>query len=227
MTDIPSAAPSSPARPAELNVTPKTLALITGGGLLAGVLIVLGAILPAEYNMDPLGLGKLTGLSRLWAPDAKSFAGGAGALAFTSPTAKVTHTVDIPLGPQDWPEAALEYKVNMLPGQSILYRWQALTLDGQPITTPVEYDQHGHDVVEEGQSETVVDFRKGEALSDQGSLAAPMAGIYGWYFRNHSDDPVIIRLEVEGYYTLIPPGEPGNEFRVLPVDPAPAEPAPQ
>ena len=42
---------------------------ITGGGLVAGALIVLGAIMPAEFNVDPLGLGKLSGIGRLWAPE--------------------------------------------------------------------------------------------------------------------------------------------------------------
>jgi len=57
--------------PVQLKVSGKTLALITGGGLVAGALIVLGAIMPAEFNTDPLGIGKLSGIARLWAPDEK------------------------------------------------------------------------------------------------------------------------------------------------------------
>ena len=53
----------------QLQVSGKTLALITGGGFIAGALIVLGAIMPAEFNTDPLGLGKLSGIARLWAPE--------------------------------------------------------------------------------------------------------------------------------------------------------------
>jgi hypothetical protein len=45
-----------------------------------------------------------------------------------------------------------------------------------------------------------------------------LEGIFGWYFRNHAGDPVIVRLQVEGYYQLIPPGEPGNEFKIRPKD---------
>ena len=41
---------------------------ITAGALVAASLIVFGAILPAEFNWDPLGLGRVTGLNRLWAP---------------------------------------------------------------------------------------------------------------------------------------------------------------
>ena len=60
-----------PIGPVHLNVSGKTLALITGGGVVLGTLIVVGAIMPAEFNVDPLGVGKLSGIARLWAPDEK------------------------------------------------------------------------------------------------------------------------------------------------------------
>ena len=211
-------------RPVALTVSGKTLALITGGGLLLGALIVVGAIMPAEFNTDPLGIGKASGISRLWAPEEKDFA-GSGALATSSDAPKQSHIVDIPLGAADWKEAAIEYKVAMKPGQSILYKWTATNLDGSPATVPVETDQHGHDLPAEGQPQTVIDYRKARLLADQGSLTAPIDGIFGWYFRNHSPDPIMIRLEIEGFYTLVPPGQPGNEFSIRPFDPnAAAEP---
>lgn len=202
--------------PVQLNVPGKTLAIITGGGLVGGALIVLGAIMPAEFNVDPLGIGKLTGIGRLWAPEAKTFSGGSETLAFTSEAAKTSHVVEISLGASDWPEAAVEYKVHMKPGQSIFYTWTVTNSDGTPATVPVEVDQHGHDIKPDGEAETVVDFRKARLLADQGSMTAPLDGIFGWYFRNHSPDPVVIRLEIEGFYTLVPPGEPGNEFSIKP-----------
>lgn len=205
-------------RPVALNVSGRTLALITAGGLVLGALIVVGAIMPAEFNTDPLGIGKATGISRLWAPEEQGFAGG-GALATSSDAPKTSHIVDIPLGAADWKEAAIEYKVAMKPGQSIFYKWTATNLDGTPATVPVETDQHGHDLPAAGQPQTVIDYRKARLLSDQGSLTAPIDGIFGWYFRNHSPDPIMIRLEIEGFYTLVPPGQPGNEFSIRPFDP--------
>ncbi|MBI1339094.1 hypothetical protein GC169_02625 [bacterium] len=205
--------------PPVLNVKPRTLAMIVGGGLLAGATIVVGAIMPAEYNVDLLGIGKATGIARLWAPDSVEYAGAAApALAFAATAPKSVTRIDIPLGAASWDEAALEYKVAMTAGQSILYSWEAVTLDGAPLDAPVEVDQHGHDVVEQGQSETVIEFRKFRSIADQGSMTAPFDGIFGWYFRNHSDEPAMIRLTVEGFYDLVPPGEPGNEFRIRPVD---------
>jgi hypothetical protein len=42
------------------------LILITLAAAVPGFLIVFGAIVPAEFGRDPLGLGKLDGLSRLY-----------------------------------------------------------------------------------------------------------------------------------------------------------------
>jgi hypothetical protein len=215
MTD----APQKTIEAVQLKTPPKTLALIVGGGLLAGTLIVVGAILPAEYNVDPLGLGKLSGVARLWAPAEKAWKPGAGMdPSHTSATPIQRHTVQIPLGAADWPEAALEYKVAMKPGETVLYRWSAAHADGSPTTAPVEFEFHGHTLAADGEEMTVAEYRKARALADTGSLMAPFDGIHGWYMKNHDPDPIIVTLEIEGFYELIPPGQPGNEFRLLPAD---------
>lgn len=209
---------------AELNVKPKTLALIAGGGLAGGALIVFGAIMPAEYNVDPLGLGKLSGLARLWAPEEKAWQPGAGMdPAHSSTIPRVRTVVEIPLGASDWPEAALEYKFAMKPGQTLLYKWQALSEDGSTVAVPVEFDFHGHTLAKDGEEMTVANYRKSEAPADEGALMAPFDGIHGWYFKNHAPDPIRIRLEVEGYYELVPPGQPGNEFGIQPLSGQPEE----
>jgi hypothetical protein len=40
---------------------------ISAGTLAAATLIMFGPVLPAEFNRDPLGLGRLSDLNRLWA----------------------------------------------------------------------------------------------------------------------------------------------------------------
>ena len=211
--------PTQPIAPVQLKVSGRTLALITGGGLVAGALIVLGAIMPAEFNTDPLGIGKLSGVSRLWAPEEKTWKPGAGMEpAYSSATPIVRTTLDIPLGASDWPEAALEYKFAMKPGQSLIYKWEALNADGTPVTVPVEFDFHGHTLAADGEEMTVAQYRKDRATSDTGSITAPFDGIHGWYFKNHAPDPITIRLTAEGFYSLVPPGQPGNEFRIRPKE---------
>lgn len=204
---------------AQLNVKTKTLLMITGGGLVAGALIVLGAIMPAEYNVDPLGLGKLSGIGRIWAPPEKEWTPGAGmSPSYTTNIPSARTVVEIPLGSADWPEAALEYKFRMQPGQTLIYKWQAFNEDGSPATVPVEFDFHGHTLTQGDEEMTVATYSKDRALQQQGALMAPFAGIHGWYFKNHAPDPIMIRIEVEGFYDLVPPGRPGNEFRIQPKE---------
>ncbi|OYW24514.1 MAG: hypothetical protein B7Z44_20395 [Caulobacter sp. 12-67-6] len=104
----------------------KRLLLYTGGALVAGVLIVCGAILPAEYNADPLGIGKATGLSRLWAPPEVQVAATAGnqPLARNYPTPFRTDEFLIKLDSPDKPEglSELELKVRMKAGANAKLR---------------------------------------------------------------------------------------------------------
>ncbi len=203
--------------PDRQDASPRSLFMITAGGLVAGTLIVLGAILPAEYNVDPLGLGRLSGLSRLWAPEENEWKAGAMEPAHASKAPIARHVIEIPLGAASWPEAALEYKVAMSPGQTFLYSWTATRQDNAPMTKPVEFEFHGH-TVEDGKTMTVAEYLKSKSVSATGALTAPFEGIHGWYFRNHEEDPVIIRLEIEGFFSLIEPGRPGNEFRIRPLE---------
>jgi len=46
---------------------------ISGCAFVAASLIMFGAVLPAEFNWDPLRLGQMSGLNRLWAPSEVAF----------------------------------------------------------------------------------------------------------------------------------------------------------
>ena len=43
----------------------KSITLAIGGALTIGLLVLFAAILPAEFGIDPIGIGKLTGLTDL------------------------------------------------------------------------------------------------------------------------------------------------------------------
>ena len=43
----------------------RKLAIATGGALLVAVLVVVGAVMPAEYGIDPIGTGRVLGLLAL------------------------------------------------------------------------------------------------------------------------------------------------------------------
>ena len=193
----------------------------TLGALIAAVLIVLGAILPAEFNRDPLGIGKLSGLSRLWAPEDEKVdvakAGAARAREYDTPFR--SDVVEIPLG--DFLAGAdrseLEYKVRMKKDATLIYSWEVI---GAAEPRDFHFDQHGHTTPAPGQPMSVATYRQAFGLKQQGALTAPFDGIQGWQFTNSSEKPVVVKLRLAGFYELIPSGQPGNEAGIVANVPA-------
>ncbi|MDF0545833.1 hypothetical protein PX699_26100 [Sphingobium sp. H39-3-25] len=191
----------------------RTVIGITLGSLAAALFILFAAVLPAQFGRDPTGLGRLTGISALWAPAQPEIAATpATAIAPAShsfPTAFRSDVVDIVLKASGDKHRGdeVEYKVRLPKGGSYIYSW---TVPG--IAAPEEFytEFHGHTVTP-GKPMTVVYYRKASGASDNGILTAPFAGVHGWYFQNQSVQPVKVRLRLSGFYTLIPDGEPGNE----------------
>jgi len=206
-----------PARPMAKG---RLIAAIAGALLLAG-LIVLGVILPAEFNRDPLGIGKLSGLSRLWAPDEKTADAKEGGVArareYDIPFR--TDVVEIPLGDflAGADKSELEYKVRMPKDATLTYSWEVV---GTTEPRDLHFDQHGHTTPAPGQPMTVSTYRQGFGLKQQGALTAPFDGIQGWQFSNSSEKPVVVKLRLAGFYELIPPGQPGNEAGIVANVPA-------
>ncbi|MEQ1783872.1 MAG: hypothetical protein ABMA14_21145 [Hyphomonadaceae bacterium] len=207
--------------PVQLNVQPKTLVMIIGGGIAAGTLIVLGAVMPAEYHMDPLGVGNLTGIARLWAPEEKK-------LDTNSASAPLARNYDLPLRSDvieipltDFLGGAkgseLEYKVRMKQGATFVFEWEAI---GEANKNDIHFDFHGHTTPGPNQSMTVATYEQDYGTSQKGALTAPFDGIEGWQFSNSGDSPVVIRVKLTGFYELVPAGEPGNEARIVANVPA-------
>lgn len=193
----------------------------TLGALALATLIVLGAVLPAEFDRDPLGLGKLSGLSRLWAPDEKTVDPKAGGVArareYDAPFR--SDVIEIPLG--DFMAGAdrseLEYKVRMKKDATLIYSWEVI---GASDPHDVHFDQHGHTTPKPGEAMTVATYRQAFGLKQQGALTAPFDGIQGWQFSNSGDRPVVVKLRLAGFYDLIPSGQAGNEAGIVANVPA-------
>lgn len=196
------------------------LILATVGALLLAVLIVLGAILPAEFDRDPLGLGRLSGLSRLWAPEDQQVdtaAGAARAREYDVPFR--TDVIEIPLGDflAGADKSELEYKVRMKKDATLIYAWEVV---GTTEPRDFHFDQHGHTTPKPGEAMAVSTWRQAFGLKQQGALTAPFDGIQGWQFSNSSEKPVVVRLRLAGFYELVPAGEPGNAAGIVANVPA-------
>ena len=197
------------------------LIALTIGGLVVATVVVFGAILPAEFNMDPLGIGKATGLNRLWAPPEVAFDASktaSGPLAREYEVGFRSDTIEIPLrsGDDRTRGNELEYKVRMLKDATLVYEWSVAD-----IANPEEFyfDFHGHTVVE-GQAMTVATYKQATGVAAKGALTAPFEGVHGWFLQNQSEKPVVVKIKLSGFYELIEPGDTGNEAGIIANVPA-------
>jgi hypothetical protein len=91
-------------------------------------------------------------------------------------------------------DGVVEYKAIMDEGDSIVYRWQVKK--GETY-----FDFHGHPTT--GETEFYNRYRVGESDSGSGSIVAAFSGQHGWYWMNISDHPIVIELEVAGFFDRI------------------------
>ena len=193
---------------------------ITLGALIVASAIVFGAILPAEFNLDPFGVGKMSGLSRLWAPREVAFDTSASTVPLAREYASGfrSDTIEIPLRREGDPTRGdeLEYKVRMNKDATLIYEWSV-----SEIPNPEEfyYDFHGHTLTNVKEM-TVATYKQATATSANGALTAPFDGVHGWFFQNQSVNPVVVHVKISGFYELIPPGDTGNEAGIIANVPA-------
>jgi hypothetical protein len=189
------------------------LLAILGGGFIVASAITVFAVLPAEFHIDPTGVGAATGLMSLSAaPEAAPAPAAAGQGAATpAPTATAaahddpkpfrTDTIDIPIAAAEQDGSELEYKVHMTSGQALVYSWS--------VAAPKdEFYVDFHSEQRPSAKEHVVSHKVGLMTASNGSLTAPFEGIHGWYFQNQSLKPVVVHLKISGFYDLLPDGKP-------------------
>lgn len=170
----------------------RRLVLATAGACAVAMVILVAAVLPAEYGVDPLGTGSALGLLRGAGPETPPAAGAAGdALVplVRGPSAEYgsthrTDTVEFDLGPYEY----LEYKYRLAQGATMVYSWQA--------SAAVMHDFHGAP----GDGGPEVSLDKSTRARGSGSLTAPFAGLHGWYWENPGWTPITIRLTSAGFY---------------------------
>ena len=173
------------------------IALVTGAALLMAGLILVVAVLPAEYGVDPLGIGRRLGLMAIGEVQKKltafeaTRAAETGGLPTIAPQAHAYQheTVEFKIGPRD----AIEYKYRLDKGEALLYSWKA--------TGPVNYELHAEpDGAPAGYAES---FEKRNAMATaSGTLTAPFSGIHGWYWENPRDVEVTVTLSAAGFYNM-------------------------
>ncbi len=176
---------ASPALPPPAAVSGRRLLTATAIAFLVAAVVLVAAVLPAEYGIDLLGTGRLLGLTAL--ADIRP-----GVIA-PQPAGFREDTVEFVLGPFE----SVEYKYHLEISAAMLYSWRT--------TAPVTYDMHSEpEDAPEGYAES---FDKGEANAAHGADTAPFSGIHGWFWENRSQTDVTVTLTTAGFYTA------ATEFR--------------
>ncbi|MBF9033197.1 hypothetical protein HKCCE2091_03015 [Rhodobacterales bacterium HKCCE2091] len=178
---------------------PGRLAAYTAGSAAAALAVVVLAVLPAEYGVDPTGFGAATGILALSEPPefvVETRLSAPPEVATRPATAWREDTVTIRVGgmAENWGQ--VEYKITVASGDDVVYRWEA--------DRPLWYEFHGHTLAEDGEQMTVMDYIADEGTASQGRLTAPIDGIHGWFFRNDGFEPVEVTLHLAGFYELAP-----------------------
>jgi hypothetical protein len=169
--------------------TRKRLLAATAIALAVAVVVLVAAVLPAEYGIDPLGTGKALGLTALFEADAgEEAAPPASAEGDATPLPRVykTESTTFTLGPGQ----AFEYKYRIERGGGMVYAWSA--------TGPMKYEFHGD---ADGIGAKVMSYEKGQADFASGSFIASASGIHGWYWENAGGAAATITLTSAGFYS--------------------------
>ncbi len=179
--------------------TLRTLGKTTAIAALVASALLVTIVLPAEYAVDPLGTGRVLGLTAIADPPLTPF---------ELPTAEgqpMAPTVVGPVG--EYPGAFqfdayevvlqpyeyVEYKYRLETGAHMVFSWKA--------DAPVVQDFHGERAAPGGADAAEESYDKRDRARAAGSFTAPFAGIHGWYWENPTNRPVSIRLNSSGFYT--------------------------
>jgi hypothetical protein len=189
------------------------LAAVAAGVLLATV------VMPAEYGIDPTGIGNLVGLKKMGeirvsldkeaaADKAKSSGTNtevqptqvqpdtANAAVASTPqsttmgaTTPTSNEMQVTLAPDE----GAEIKAAMSKGNKMQYAWST---DGGKANFDIHADskQQGIDYYP---------YSKGSEQRQEGELEAAFDGSHGWFWRNRTSNPITITLKTKGEYTDI------------------------
>lgn len=153
----------------------------------AAAVILVTTVLPAEYGVDPTGVGTALGLTAMGQMKQ-------GAAAGAKAPGDAPETTTLPDGATQIrltlrPYQGIEAKATMKAGQEMQYRWST---DGPAV----EFEFHGDP--EGGDGTDYTSYEKGDAASGEGTFRAAFAGRHGWYWKNNSNKPIVVTASAKG-----------------------------
>lgn len=157
----------------------KRVVVATFGALLAATAAFVCFVLPAEFGIDPTGIGRALGLTGL---------GGAPPQDLHRTDAHLVQDIrEFELAPFE----SVELKYDLAVDDGFVYAWTA--------TGEVFFDVHAEP---EGAEPGVAEgFAQGRDISDAGTYVARFAGIHGWFWENRGTTTVTVHVRMAGFAT--------------------------
>ncbi len=191
---------------------------------IAALVLLVAVVLPAEYGIDPTGIGRVLGMTKMG--DIKQQLAAEAAADAATPTAQAPaatspgSAADKAAQPTAVPEVAVaateqaqavataiewrdQMSVTLKPGEGTEIKMKLAAGAKAQYSWVVEggtvnFDTHGD---APGKS---ISYEKGRGVpSDEGVLEAAFTGNHGWYWRNRGKANVKVILRTRGEYTDI------------------------
>ena len=160
------------ARPRSIAVTFSTSFVVAG-------LALVFFVLPAEYGVDPIGVGDALGITGM--------SGYSVSALSTESSDYAEDYIEFSLAPFE----SIEYKYTLGAGQAMVYSWST--------EDEVVFDFHSEEVGTD--PEDAVSWSVGRGQAEHGTYVAPFSGIHGWFWENRGQDDVVVRLKTNGFFS--------------------------
>ena len=229
MTTNLDSAPRGTPTPAPAQELPSSRSLLrsTVIALVTALVLLFTVILPAEYGVDPTGIGRVLGLTRMGeikvalakeaeaaaAADSANAAGGAttpaaatsaAATASSPSAAPATPAAAVPAASADSTERSHETRITIRPGEGkevklAMRRGARATYAWSTDGAGVNFLTHG-DTANAPANAYHTYGRGTGARSDEGAIVAAFDGNHGWFWRNRTNAVVTVTLRTKGDY---------------------------
>ncbi|MDP9139562.1 MAG: hypothetical protein M3O62_02065 [Pseudomonadota bacterium] len=179
--------------PTSLSMTLPQLLKATALALALAATLLVTAILPAEYGIDPTGAGRVLGLTTLAGADPDAEVSipvaedNAGATVVQYDVSFHSEELSMTLQPGE----GGEIKALMRTGESIVFSWAA---DGGTLS----FDMHGEKL--NAGDEFSSYWKDRDYARANGRFVAPFDGTHGWYWKNRGTEPVTVNVKVSGFF---------------------------
>lgn len=179
----------------------------------SALMILVTVVMPAEYGIDPLGIGSLLGLKKMGeikvslareaaaeqAAQTASAGRPAPEMRMAAAATPEKSVVDTARGRTDEmqvtlaPNQGTEIKVELAKGKQVKYSWASsggkANYDVHGDSRKLGIDYHG--------------YSKGSEQKHEGVLKAAFDGHHGWFWRNRTGSTITVTLKVTGEHTGI------------------------